>query len=577
MLWTFIEAIAEFAQNIPGIMHVDSLFSIVGNSFTVLTSVAIATITYFIGRASSKTNKRNERERNQKIEIERKKNLLNLSNYLMQNRNFFENIGYPIYGEDKSYMCVIYFDFDPGHNEQTSEFTTYGFAKVQSKDNPKNVLSFEFIGHSQVEPTSIIVVEEPMFDPKSDTWDSLFHALHSALIYTIKSKILLKPVLLDGEGVETISQKIKFSGKERGHAKMNTKVDHQFVNAILSVNAKRVKSKIGKISHIDARDSRGRTFLHYAVSIAYSQLGSYYKHINIGESKGLKKERYLLKILKDLDKIVSILIKNNANVNARDNRGEPVMYAAVASGNFRAVDLLINAGARTNITSKHSRSTALHVAVFSGWEVIVEKLIENGSDLDRKNLNGDTPLHFACQQGQLSIVEALIKNGAKVNERNKDGETPLHKAASSGEVFIVRILIEHGAVVNERSDAGETPLHKASYAGSPLTIETLLVCGAEVNEMDSDREAPLHKASYTGSLQSVKALVKMGARLDDTNSKRETPLHIALKSSDPDAALPIVNYFIDKGANVSSEDSNGTTPHELILRLIFRRKKLSMS
>lgn len=551
MLAAFIEAMLDIAQSSELVGYVNIVSNIIGNFSNVITSVFIVIITLVIGHASYKTNKREERERIHKIKTERTEKLLRLSNYLIQNRNFFESIRYPISEPGIFHRCVVYFDFDPSHNDYPNEFTRYGFAMVQNIENPNNLLSFEYMVNSQVELASIEIVSEPKFDLKSDAWDRLFDALKGALNYKIKTELSIKPVRLTDKYVDEISHETRFVGKRRGHTSMNTKADRKIVDAILNVNVEKVKNNIDKVNHIDARDSSGRTFLHYAVSIAYDRLGNDYDEVLTGNPEDIDGSKYISKLVKDLDEIISILINNDANINARDNQGESVIHAAAESGNYRAVDILQTEGARVNMPSDYSGNTALHVAAHTGWKIIVEKLINSGYSSNLKNFKGETPLHYACQFNEFGILD---------------------KSAQSA---IVEMLIEKGARFCEKDDKGEAPLHKASDSGSPTAIEILIKKGAEVNDVDSNGETPLHKASYSGSLPAIEILMENGARVDRANSKGETPLHIALRNPDSAAAMQMANFLIEKGASISCKDNNGKSPHDLILKLIFRRRGIA--
>ncbi|MEM2790511.1 MAG: ankyrin repeat domain-containing protein, partial [Thermofilaceae archaeon] len=62
-------------------------------------------------------------------------------------------------------------------------------------------------------------------------------------------------------------------------------------------------------------------------------------------------------------------------------------------------------------------------------------------------------LHKAVFRGHLEVARFLVENGADVNARNIDGMTPLHLAVFRGHLEVARFLVEKGADVNaERSD-----------------------------------------------------------------------------------------------------------------------------
>lgn len=55
----------------------------------------------------------------------------------------------------------------------------------------------------------------------------------------------------------------------------------------------------------------------------------------------------------------------------------------------------------------------------------VKSLIDQGADLESRDLAKNTPLHIACMVGDLEIAKLLIEKGADVNAINDNGFTPL--------------------------------------------------------------------------------------------------------------------------------------------------------
>ena len=64
-------------------------------------------------------------------------------------------------------------------------------------------------------------------------------------------------------------------------------------------------------------------------------------------------------------------------------------------------------------------------------------LLEAGSDLEARNVSGDTPLQASMRnhpEEQIDVIQILVPAGADVNTRNNLGETPLHAEALAGSV-----------------------------------------------------------------------------------------------------------------------------------------------
>ncbi len=95
----------------------------------------------------------------------------------------------------------------------------------------------------------------------------------------------------------------------------------------------------------------------------------------------------------------------------------------------------------------------------------IKKLLEEGTDPNIRDGDGNTPLHFAASKGCAEVARLLLRHGADPNAQDKNGETPLHVAAYEGHVDIVRLLLEHGADPSIRNRDGKTPLDLAKERG----------------------------------------------------------------------------------------------------------------
>ena len=78
------------------------------------------------------------------------------------------------------------------------------------------------------------------------------------------------------------------------------------------------------------------------------------------------------------------------------------------------------------------RNTALHMAAWHSKSDIVDVLLLNGADINKRNYKGCTALHFAvqhCVQGKLLTVSKLLQGKARIDIKNLDGDTALDLAA----------------------------------------------------------------------------------------------------------------------------------------------------
>jgi ankyrin repeat protein len=85
-----------------------------------------------------------------------------------------------------------------------------------------------------------------------------------------------------------------------------------------------------------------------------------------------------------------------------------------------------------------------------------------------------------------NIVRLLLEHGADVNVRQYIGLTPLHRASMDGALEVARVLLEHGANVQAEDNSGRTPFQVVSSRKNRDEMTKLLLkCGAESEQRDS--------------------------------------------------------------------------------------------
>lgn len=103
-----------------------------------------------------------------------------------------------------------------------------------------------------------------------------------------------------------------------------------------------------------------------------------------------------------------------------------------------------------------SSASTLHKAAKYGNAELIIKLIQEGSNINQPNLEGQTPLMLAAQadHNALAVTKLLLTQGAQVNEVDQYGNTALIYAAQAGDLSVVKELIEHGADAAIKNKSG---------------------------------------------------------------------------------------------------------------------------
>jgi ankyrin repeat protein len=151
--------------------------------------------------------------------------------------------------------------------------------------------------------------------------------------------------------------------------------------------------------------------------------------------------------------MVRTLIETGADVNAGQGDGMTALHWAARNRNAQLVDLLLDAGAELEATTRLGAYTPLHMAARTGAVAVVRRLLEAGAQADvESTIGGVTPLHFAAEAGAAEAIDALVEAGAAVDAvEEKWGQTPLVFAASYNRLEAVKALLAHGADPNHET------------------------------------------------------------------------------------------------------------------------------
>lgn len=137
-------------------------------------------------------------------------------------------------------------------------------------------------------------------------------------------------------------------------------------------------------------------------------------------------------VLKDDTLMVKEAIKNGADINARDKYGASPLMTAARWGNIPMVQFLLRNGATPDQPRSEAGRTALHVAcAYYGGMQICKALIASGADVNAVTQKGETPLMLAATNGKADVVELLLQQGADKQKKDNSGKTALDYARNA--------------------------------------------------------------------------------------------------------------------------------------------------
>jgi len=112
----------------------------------------------------------------------------------------------------------------------------------------------------------------------------------------------------------------------------------------------------------------------------------------------------------------------------------------------------------------------------------------------KEEVFGNSILHFMAYDDLNDSAKLLLENGAEVNNRNINEETPLHWAARVGSLKTMEVLVMYHANVNAADVTNGTALHSAAAAGMPDSVPFLLSNGCNWELLDGDGKTALQIA-----------------------------------------------------------------------------------
>jgi ankyrin repeat protein len=167
-----------------------------------------------------------------------------------------------------------------------------------------------------------------------------------------------------------------------------------------------------------------------------------------------------------------------------DEKGMKLIYAIAQHKKPEALEL-IKQGADVNARDGHG-NTHLYYACTLGRDLDIAKvLVEHGAEVNAHCIGGFTPLHHTMLVADPDVVAYLISKGADVNAREAFyGDTPLHVVASDSVIIeygvsspkkVAELLLSHGADVNAIDKDGRSPLDFANEVDVNSAVAKLLI------------------------------------------------------------------------------------------------------
>lgn len=187
---------------------------------------------------------------------------------------------------------------------------------------------------------------------------------------------------------------------------------------------------------------------------------------------------------------------------------------------------------------------------------VVDFLIKNGADINRKGHDGRPPIFWAAYGSGLPVVKHLVELGADTGVLDDSDRSVLGFAAfNQKDPAVLKYLMDDlGMNPNDADDAGRNAALCAAYLNPNLDIVNMLSKLADIKALTEDGENAFMLAAYRNKNPEV--VKEMMAIVDDpkaTNEKGEDALaRAAIRNN-----LKVVDFLLSQGFDPKNTNKDG--------------------
>lgn len=200
--------------------------------------------------------------------------------------------------------------------------------------------------------------------------------------------------------------------------------------------------------------------------------------------------------------LMRVFLAAGANIEQQNEHGETALVLAAWRGHRRAVDWLLENGAKINAGER--QWSALHYAVFGGHAELVDHLLDKGANINALSTNGSSVLMMAAYEGHTALARKLIEKGADPRPKNDWGDGALEWAMRYNRTDIAKLVTtasEYAEAMNKPKIAWGEP--KRSF-GMTRDMATLLSMRSKLEASGRNTES-IDKRIATERMRIVRA------------------------------------------------------------------------
>lgn len=255
--------------------------------------------------------------------------------------------------------------------------------------------------------------------------------------------------------------------------------------------------------------------------------------------------------------VIMLLIQHKANKNARDATFRTPLHISASQGNMAMCTYLLNEGAQLDCREVQSK-TPLQLACEVGHYELVQMMLER-SNLNPTNMSFLAVFFTAVEYGHVQIAESFFSRGLKLQELKNDSYKPITLSAKCGSLDMIDLMINEQCDVNARNETGWNALHFSSYHGHYQVIERLIESGVSTDATTIRRETPLLFAARRNHFAVADRLLscsKVSNLANTEDDRSQQPVHHTARTG----SVEIFRLLMSNGARINGENSFGWQP-----------------
>ena len=268
------------------------------------------------------------------------------------------------------------------------------------------------------------------------------------------------------------------------------------------------------------------------------------------------------------DKVATLLIQLNADLNIENFQNETPIMTASRSGQTKIISLLLDHQAELNQRHRNS-DNVVHILIRNNQPVMLKKLLERNDInnlLYETTVHNETPIHIAAKIGNKCLD--IMFSCKAINEdlllaKNIEGETPCHIAAKHCQPHKIQLIYDHFPnTIYEKDNDRNTPLHIAALHNQIQCFKVLIRNDTQLEQENYQSRNIFDCAALSGCTESLDILIKLGAleRYSFIPNKTNA-LHLAAANGNRQA----VNMLLKNRFDINTVDENNMTALQLAM------------